>query len=881
MLHRFWLAAISLFTVAATVSWSSEPVDDVAEPLPPRALARLGSYRFYHGPDVNSAVLSPDGRMIASASLKVVSKNGNPQYVNEKGIILWDKVTGQRIRELQVPNAPVFDLEFSPNSKQLAARFGDHPEPSGIALFDVDSGKLLKQITGPDFRLRRFSPDGKSLYLSEGYRNNVILWDIEAGKRTRTWTKPDKLPKWLKGDEFVCQVHVTPDGKYLAWLVDVPPDSSKRPPGASSDGYIPLPKVLILVDADTEKPVYRKEFLPDHLHWFAISANGRRFLAGKDKFSVYEMATGTKLFDLDVPSSHPLVLSPDGRFAVEENGSSQVRLWNLQTKKPSHELLKGRIPVRSSLDFSPDGKSVLLVTRSTLRLFDTATGKECLSPGHRSPIMPWFSDDGRTLVTTCVELRRTWDVSSAMRPLLVRDQPRNTWEGICGKPVLTHSQDGRYFVSGRRKSTPEVCDTATGKGVRELESNPLPASGLFSRDATRLLFWNLASNDSVDSFRLYDPRTGKEMGAITTSNRVGDPAMSSDGRLVAWPDGDQAVHLHDGTTGKLVRTLRSIQNLPREERGDAVMLFSPDGSRLIVTTYQQERVLKPDGDKWVTFPTRVFRVSDGKEISRFYTNPQTTNRALRHSCTACSPDGRLLAVAEYESGTIRLIEIASGTVRTLLTGHRHGVHGLAFSPDGRTLASGGEDAVTILWDVFDTRTGAARKEASENELARAWTDLASNDGKQIDAAFACFLRTPCESVRFLKKRLRPSEPIDDKRLAQLIADLDADVFARREAASSSLTQLGERAEAALRKALKTDPPAETQRRIERLLENLDHRLLPPETLRELRAVEILERLGTPDARQLVRALLEGAQGAALTEDARESWRRLAKRSVQP
>jgi WD40 repeat protein len=115
--------------------------------------------------------------------------------------------------------------------------------------------------------------------------------------------------------------------------------------------------------------------------------------------------------------------------------------------------------------------------------------------------------------------------------------------------------------------------------------------------------------------------------------------------------------------------------------------------------YLHDFFRKPDGDKWLTLPTRVFRISDGQEVSRFYTNPVTTNRAMPMACSDVSRKGRLLALAEKDSPAIRVIEVASGKVLAEFNGHREGVHGLAFSHDERTLASGGEDALVILWDV--------------------------------------------------------------------------------------------------------------------------------------------------------------------------------------
>jgi hypothetical protein len=92
------------------------------------------------------------------------------------------------------------------------------------------------------------------------------------------------------------------------------------------------------------------------------------------------------------------------------------------------------------------------------------------------------------------------------------------------------------------------------------------------------------------------------------------------------------------------------------------------------------------------------RLEDGAEIGRFYSNPESKRRALRYARAACSPDGRMLALAEPESPTIRVFEIASGKVRLELAGgHRHGVHALAFSPDSRTLGNFRSTVATWSW----------------------------------------------------------------------------------------------------------------------------------------------------------------------------------------
>jgi hypothetical protein len=110
-------------------------------------------------------------------------------------------------------------------------------------------------------------------------------------------------------------------------------------------------------------------------------------------------------------------------------------------------------------------------------------------------------------------------------------------------------------------------------------------------------------------------------------------------------------------------------------------------------------------------------------------------------------------------------------------------------------------------------------------------------------------------------------------LAKLIADLDSNHFPVRQRASEELERLGELAGPALEQLLKARPPLEVQYRVERLLERLSTPISAPDVLRSLRAVEVLERAGTEDARKLLTELARGAAGAQLTEDARAALQR--------
>src|SRR5262249_58814508 len=134
-----------------------------------------------------------------------------------------------------------------------------------------------------------------------------------------------------------------------------------------------------------------------------------------------------------------------------------------------------------------------------------------------------------------------------------------------------------------------------------------------------------------------------------------------------------------------------------------------------------------------------------------------------------------------------------------------------------------------------------------------------------------------EGVKPLNARFVPADGPTARTLAKLIANLDDDRFDVREAATQELRRLGSAAEPALRKALEGKPSAEARRRIGGLLEIRGEEKIPAEQLRALRAIAVLERIGSPAAKEVLEALAKGAPGAKLTQEAKASLERLARR----
>ena len=134
---------------------------------------------------------------------------------------------------------------------------------------------------------------------------------------------------------------------------------------------------------------------------------------------------------------------------------------------------------------------------------------------------------------------------------------------------------------------------------------------------------------------------------------------------------------------RLVRTLKG-------HTGQVRVAFSPDG-RLLASASTAERLLasgSPDGT------IRLWDVASGQLVRTLegHTGWWVTSVAF-------SPDGRLLASGSWNSTIIRLWDVASGQLVRTLEGHTDEVTSVAFSPDGRLLASGSGDGTVRLWGV--------------------------------------------------------------------------------------------------------------------------------------------------------------------------------------
>jgi hypothetical protein len=243
---------------------------------------------------------------------------------------------------------------------------------------------------------------------------------------------------------------------------------------------------------------------------------------------------------------------------------------------------------------------------------------------------------------------------------------------------------------------------------------------------------------------------------------------------------------------------------------------------------------------------------------------------------AFSPDNRLV-VTTSPQGAIQVWELATGRERLDLHGHLAGaVRSLLFTPDRRSLFSGGDDSQVLQWDLTG-RAGDGVWRAAEHAPAKQlelWEQLGASDARVAHEALWELAADRAGTVAFLRTWLKPVSGPDPREVTELIAELASDSFAKRQRASARLAKFGEPVVPALRKALAKPLPLEQARRLETLIDALASPILTGEDLRSYRALEILELIATPDARRLLSDLTKGVDGVRFTQEARESLGRL-------
>lgn len=487
--------------------------------------------------------------------------------------------------------------------------------------------------------LMAFDPAGTTLVTS-GFDGRIMFWDTAGQQRAGPQPRADyATPSALA---------VSPDGRLLA---------SGHYGGS-----------VILWDMVTRRPVGKPVSLPRPS---GASAGDERLVSF-------------------------LAFAPEDSTLVASSSDGVLTRWDLRGSRPRLLDTGERTGVGGPLNLSADGLLLAVPDRrGGIRLSDVRTGRrlgDLPADGRGTVRLLAFSPDGRRLAVyrggkelPGIEL---WDVST-----------RRQVGGLRTKHMgyittLAFSPDGSLLATGSEDQQVELLDASgTGLPIGEpLAGHVGSLTGLvFAPDGQ-----TLASAADDGTVRLWDPELLRPRGIAMDdgSQQVLSAAFSADGEILASGGATLAVHLWDPRTGRPARASLT------ERMGKAFSVaFSKDGSTLAATS--------DVGPAWLWDTT-----------SWQPTGPQLEGAI---SAVAFSPDGKLLATGDtdlnrfdvqgdvqlWDTATHRALEPLLPARRpgggTYPLGHRGRVHALAFSPDGKVLASGSGFGEIQLWDVVGRR----------------------------------------------------------------------------------------------------------------------------------------------------------------------------------
>jgi eukaryotic-like serine/threonine-protein kinase len=425
----------------------------------------------------------------------------------------------------------------------------------------------------------------------------------------------------------------------------------------------------------------------------AFSPYGRHLASGDldGNVKVWDARTGDEVRTLRRAHNRrvwALAFSPDGRYlATGGREDHLVTVWDVAGGTKVHSFTNHTDGI-AGLVFSPDGKRLASASVDhTVRLWDLASGKELLAfDKHEQPLAInglAFCADGQRVTSVSVDgVVKVWDGGTG-KTLSTQDVSQQWWVASAA-----FSRDGRRLALGGENGTVKVYQTDPWEEVRTVEAHASEVHYLaLSPDGGRL-----ASTGKDFALKVWDVTTGREalLLDIHPNNNITSMAFSPDGNRLASASADHTVKVSDGTPWVGFENGERGVVTPRftwtaHQHKVVEVAFSPNSQRLISAGWDNT--------------VKVWDIAPGEVVASI-PRLMLTVPGLSADLTgvAFNRDGRCFAVSSLD-GTMTICDAHSGEKICMLPGKAGPVYGLAFNPVSNALASAHYDGTVKVWDI--------------------------------------------------------------------------------------------------------------------------------------------------------------------------------------
>jgi WD40 repeat protein len=449
--------------------------------------------------------------------------------------------------------------------------------------------------------------------------------------------------------------------------------------------------------------------------------------------------------------------APDGKTLATASNDGTVKLWDMATGR---ELLtiQGVADAVLGVTVSLDGR--MLATAGAdgkAKIWDVAAGKLITSIDAEDGAVNGvaFSPDGKLLATADDDgTAKLWDVASGRK--LRAFEGHNDIVNDIFNPVnsVAFSPDGKTLATAHFDKTAKLWDVASGRELRTFEGHAESVEDVaFSPDGK-----TLATASVDETARLWNVATGQLLlRLVGHASNVSAVAFSADGAFLVTASADGTARIWNPRSGK------ELLRLAGHSYSLTSVAFSPDRSQVATGSLDKTTriwslaFLTPERPSFVAFApagdqlasasldgAHIWDVASGRELRVLIGPPDGV------SAVAYSRDGKLLATAGYD-GTAKLWDAASGQELRAIKGHDQAIGRIAFSPDGTLLATASDDMTAKLWDtrsgqelrtleghtdqVFDivfSRDGTLLATASVDGTARIWDAATGKELRKLE-----------------------------------------------------------------------------------------------------------------------------------------------------